>query len=128
MARAFPPNFTRALPTFNPPPPGSNFGAVQRSFFSGTNADTIVLLSTQGLNVMVMISAIFSYSFMKFLKLGLNLNMPPAILYYAIPGFLILLSLEAWFSHKENKHLYETKDTWSSLGLGIGNVLVGFVT
>lgn len=54
--------------------------------------------------------------------------MPPALLYYAIPGFILLLSLEAWFSYKENRHLYETKDTWSSLGLGIGNVLVGFVT
>ena len=54
--------------------------------------------------------------------------MPPAILYYAIPGFVLLLSVEAWFSHRENKGLYETKDTWSSLGLGIGNVLVGFVT
>lgn len=54
--------------------------------------------------------------------------MPPALLYYAIPGFVLLLSLEAWFSYRENKHFYETKDTWSSLGLGIGNVLVGFVT
>lgn len=54
--------------------------------------------------------------------------MPPAILYYAIPGFLLLLSLEAWFSYKENKHLYEKKDTLSSLGLGIGNVVVGFAT
>jgi sterol desaturase/sphingolipid hydroxylase (fatty acid hydroxylase superfamily) len=54
--------------------------------------------------------------------------MPPALLYYAIPGFLLLLSLEAWFSYRESKHLYETKDTWSSLGLGIGNVIVGFVT
>src|SRR5438067_6340196 len=54
--------------------------------------------------------------------------MPPAILYYAIPAFLLLLSLEAWLSYKENKGLYERKDTWSSLGLGIGNVLVGFVT
>ena len=35
--------------------------------------------------------------------------MPPALLYYAIPGFLILLSLEAWFSYKEQKHLYEKK-------------------
>jgi len=43
--------------------------------------------------------------------------MPPALLYYAIPGFIILLSLEAWFSYRENKHLYEAKDTWSSLGL-----------
>jgi sterol desaturase/sphingolipid hydroxylase (fatty acid hydroxylase superfamily) len=54
--------------------------------------------------------------------------MPPAILYYAIPGFLLLLSLEAWYSYKENKHLYEKKDTWASLGLGIGNVIIGFVT
>jgi len=54
--------------------------------------------------------------------------MPPALLYYAIPGFLLLLSLEAWFSYRENKHLYGTKDTWSSLGLGIGNVIVGLVT
>ena len=54
--------------------------------------------------------------------------MQPAILFYAIPGFVILLSIEAWFSYKENKHLYATKDTWSSLALGIGNVLTGFVT
>ncbi len=54
--------------------------------------------------------------------------MPPAILYYAIPGFVLLLSIEAWFSYREHKGLYQTKDTWSSLGLGVGNVLVGFVT
>jgi len=58
----------------------------------------------------------------------LDLPMPPALLYYAIPGFLLLLSLEAWFSYRENKLLYETRDTWSSLGLGIGNVIIGFVT
>jgi len=54
--------------------------------------------------------------------------MPPAILYYAIPGFVLLLSIEAFFSYRENKHLYEKKDTFASLGLGIGNVVVGFVT
>jgi sterol desaturase/sphingolipid hydroxylase (fatty acid hydroxylase superfamily) len=54
--------------------------------------------------------------------------MPPALLYYAIPGFVLLLAIEAWFSYKENKHLYETKDTFTSLGLGIGNVVVGFAT
>jgi sterol desaturase/sphingolipid hydroxylase (fatty acid hydroxylase superfamily) len=53
--------------------------------------------------------------------------MAPEILYYAIPGFLILLSLEAWYSWKENKALYETKDTWSSLAMGIGNVISGFL-
>ncbi|HVM88765.1 MAG TPA: sterol desaturase family protein [Puia sp.] len=54
--------------------------------------------------------------------------MPAPILYYAIPGFVILLSIEAWFTYKENKHPYETKDTFGSLGLGIGNVIVGFFT
>src|ERR1700729_892898 len=54
--------------------------------------------------------------------------MPAPILYYAIPGFVILLSIEAWFAHKENKNPYETRDTFSSLGLGIGNVIVGFFT
>ncbi len=53
--------------------------------------------------------------------------MAPEILYYAIPGFLILLLLEAWYSWKEQKSLYETKDTWSSLAMGIGNVISGFV-
>src|SRR5829696_9168725 len=54
--------------------------------------------------------------------------MPPAILYYAIPGFVLLLSIEAWFSYREHKDLYEKKDTFSSLGLGIGNVVIGFMT
>ena len=54
--------------------------------------------------------------------------MQPAILFYAIPFFVLLLSIEAWFSYKENKDLYEKKDTWSSLALGVGNVLTGFVT
>jgi len=54
--------------------------------------------------------------------------MPPALLYYAIPGFVLLLSLEAWFSYRENRDLYEKKDTFSSLALGIGNVIIGFAT
>jgi sterol desaturase/sphingolipid hydroxylase (fatty acid hydroxylase superfamily) len=54
--------------------------------------------------------------------------MPPALLYYAIPGFILLLALEAWFSYRENRHLYETRDTFTSLGLGVGNVVIGFAT
>ncbi|MBB1286381.1 sterol desaturase family protein [Flavisolibacter sp. BT320] len=54
--------------------------------------------------------------------------MPPAILYYAIPGFVLLLSIEAWASYRENRHLYEKRDTLSSLSLGLGNVVVGFAT
>ncbi len=54
--------------------------------------------------------------------------MPPVILYYAIPFFVLLLSIEAWFSYREHKALYETKDTFGSLGLGIGNVITGLFT
>jgi sterol desaturase/sphingolipid hydroxylase (fatty acid hydroxylase superfamily) len=54
--------------------------------------------------------------------------MPPVLLYYAIPVFVLLFCLEAWFSYRENKHFYETKDTFSSLAMGIGNVLSGLVT
>lgn len=50
--------------------------------------------------------------------------MPPAILLYAIPGFILLLAIEAWFSYRENKALYEVKDTFASLDLGLGNVLI----
>ena len=53
--------------------------------------------------------------------------MAPDILYYAIPGFLILLLLEAWYSWRENKEFYETKDTFSSLAMGIGNVISGLL-
>lgn len=52
--------------------------------------------------------------------------MEPVVLYFAIPGFVILLLLEAWYSWKEQKHLYETRDTFSSLAMGIGNVITGF--
>ncbi len=54
--------------------------------------------------------------------------MPPALLYYAIPFFVLLVCIEAWLSYKEQKKLYETKDTFSSLALGIGNVITGLIS
>ena len=54
--------------------------------------------------------------------------MPPALLYYAIPGFILLVLAEAIFSAFEKRHLYRTKDTFSSLALGIGNVLTGLLS
>ncbi len=54
--------------------------------------------------------------------------MSPTLLYYAIPAFVVLLSLEAWYSWKEQKQLYASKDTFSSLAMGIGNVLSGLAT
>jgi sterol desaturase/sphingolipid hydroxylase (fatty acid hydroxylase superfamily) len=53
--------------------------------------------------------------------------MAPEILYFAIPGFIILLLLEAWYSWKEHKEYYEVKDTFSSLAMGIGNVISGLL-
>lgn len=41
---------------------------------------------------------------------------------------MLLLSAEAYLSWRENKGLYETRDTFSSLALGIGNVLTGLIT
>ena len=54
--------------------------------------------------------------------------MSPSLLYYAIPVFVLLLSIEAWFSYREHKELYEAKDTFSSIALGLGNVLTGLLT
>jgi sterol desaturase/sphingolipid hydroxylase (fatty acid hydroxylase superfamily) len=56
-----------------------------------------------------------------------SLPMAPEILYFAIPGFVVLLLLEAWYSWKEHRDLYEVKDTFSSLAMGIGNVISGLL-
>jgi hypothetical protein len=53
MAVAWPPSFIKALATLMPPPPGSRQGTVHFNFFSGIKEGTVVLLSIQGLKVMV---------------------------------------------------------------------------
>ncbi len=45
----------------------------------------------------------------------------------AIPGFVILLVAEVVVTAIQQKDYYELKDTSSSLAMGIGNVIVGFV-
>ena len=52
--------------------------------------------------------------------------MGPAVLFYAIPAFVLLVIAEWYYSNKEQKALYETKDAFSSMALGIGNVISGF--
>lgn len=52
--------------------------------------------------------------------------MSPSILFFAIPFFVILVIAEWYYSYKEQKEWYETKDAFSSLALGIGNVVAGF--
>jgi sterol desaturase/sphingolipid hydroxylase (fatty acid hydroxylase superfamily) len=59
-------------------------------------------------------------------KQQLECLVAPAILYYAIPAFVILVAAEWIYSYKESKHLYEPKDAISSMALGIGNVVSGF--
>ena len=54
--------------------------------------------------------------------------MPPNILYYAIPGFVILLVTEAIFAALQKSDAYEVKDTFSSISLGLGNVLTGLLS
>ena len=54
--------------------------------------------------------------------------MPPALLNYAVPFFVALLLLELWFTIREHKQSYATKDTFSSLSMGIGNLIIGILT
>lgn len=54
--------------------------------------------------------------------------MAPELIHYAIPGFVLLLLAEVIFAAIEKKDLYETKDAFSSLAMGLGNVAVGLFT
>ncbi|WP_266366855.1 sterol desaturase family protein [Tellurirhabdus rosea] len=49
------------------------------------------------------------------------------LIHYAIPAFVILLTAEIIATAVQQKEYYETKDTVSSLSMGIGNVIIGLV-
>ena len=49
------------------------------------------------------------------------------LILYAIPGFVILLIAEVLYNNSVKKYQYKTKDTVTSLSMGIGNVVIGFV-
>lgn len=49
------------------------------------------------------------------------------IVIYAIPGFILLLLLEVWFSARHHKQWFDAKDTSSSLAMGIGSVIIGLI-
>lgn len=52
---------------------------------------------------------------------------PPNLIYYAIPGFVLLLTAEVlWAKHKQ-EDWYEFRDAATSLTMGIGNVITGLV-
>ncbi|TDE18436.1 sterol desaturase family protein [Dyadobacter psychrotolerans] len=52
------------------------------------------------------------------------------IIIYAIPVFILSLVAEIWYFRLQQKHHdhYHTKDTTSSLSMGIGNVITGLVS
>ncbi len=52
----------------------------------------------------------------------------PNLIHYAIPAFVLLLVAEVIISSYHKYHWFETKDTVSSLSMGIGNVLIGLFT
>lgn len=51
----------------------------------------------------------------------------PNLIHLAIPGFLLLLTLEAVADAVMRRELYELKDTAASLTMGVGNVLIGLL-
>ncbi|MEO5936950.1 MAG: sterol desaturase family protein [Terriglobales bacterium] len=52
----------------------------------------------------------------------------PDLIQLAIPAFLLLLSAEATFDAILRRGLYERQDTFASLSMGVGNVLIGLGT
>ncbi|WP_138991558.1 sterol desaturase family protein [Larkinella sp. C7] len=49
------------------------------------------------------------------------------LIHYAIPGFVLLLLTEVVVTAVQQKDYYETRDTLSSLTMGIGNVIIGLL-
>ncbi|MDX2283618.1 MAG: sterol desaturase family protein [Bacteroidia bacterium] len=53
--------------------------------------------------------------------------MYPNLIHYAIPGFILLLLAEVMVAAVQHRELFDAKDTFSSLAMGIGNVLIGLL-
>ncbi|HHZ81930.1 MAG TPA: hypothetical protein EYN64_04310 [Flavobacteriales bacterium] len=43
----------------------------------------------------------------------------------AIPFFGVLMLAELWFGRKHNKEIYEQKDFFASIGMGLGMLIIG---
>lgn len=52
----------------------------------------------------------------------------PIAIHYAIPAFIVLLLVEIGVAVYEDRDWYETKDTISSLSMGIGNAIIRLFT
>ena len=51
----------------------------------------------------------------------------PNLIYWAIPFFVASILLELVISSWQKRHLYEAKDAFSSIAMGLGNVFIGLV-
>ncbi len=54
--------------------------------------------------------------------------MTPQLILYAVPFFLATVLFESWLSYKEQRDFIESKDSLTSIGLGLGNLAVGTIT
>lgn len=52
----------------------------------------------------------------------------PNIILFAIPFFILAMLLELFISVKKNIKTYTPKDAFASIAMGLGNVLLGFIS
>jgi len=52
----------------------------------------------------------------------------PNIILYAIPFFVLAMLLELYLTTKQRIKSYESKDAFSSIAMGLGNVILGFAS
>ena len=52
---------------------------------------------------------------------------PPNLVLYAVPFFLIFLTLEIVVAYREHRDWFKTIDTAASLSMGIGNLIIGLI-
>lgn len=54
--------------------------------------------------------------------------MPPNLILYAVPFFLISVLIEGYFLYREQRDRIEIKDSFTSIALGLGNLASGLIT
>jgi sterol desaturase/sphingolipid hydroxylase (fatty acid hydroxylase superfamily) len=54
--------------------------------------------------------------------------MNPQLILYAVPFFVLTVLVESWLSYKQHRDFIESKDSLTSIGLGLGNLAVGMIT
>lgn len=52
----------------------------------------------------------------------------PNIILFAIPFFILAMLIELYYTVKHNINTYQPKDAFSSIGMGLGNVFLGFLS